>query len=152
MFMHIYVAIMMVMLKICILYSIITEETINAVKGLKYGRSAGPDLLINNFPNKWTEGVIVPIHKKSSKHLVDKYRGVTLVSTNCLQDYITAGFHFGLILLIEILFEEQYVFRSGPSTIDSIFILNSLVDLALSKGENIHCVFIDFRKAFAYLS
>ena len=79
-------------------YSITTEKTINAIKGLKYGKSAGPDLLINEFyinacgalmdkltllfnivlnsgyfPNKWTEGVIVPIHKKGSK--------------NCLRDY-----------------------------------------------------------------
>ena len=77
-------------------YSITTEETINAIKGLKYGKSAGPDLLINEFyvnacgaltdkltllfnivlnsgyfPNKWTEGVIVPIHKKGSTNLVD---------------------------------------------------------------------------------
>ena len=34
---------------------------------------------------------------------------------------------------------------------DSIFVLNSLVNLAISKGENIHCAFIDFRKAFDYL-
>ena len=98
-------------------YSITTEETINAIKSLKYGKSAGPDLLINEcyinacgaltdkltllfnivlnsgyFPNTWTEGVIVPIHKKGSKNLVDNYRGVTLLST--------AGFHFGLILTV----------------------------------------------------
>ena len=87
-------------------YFITTEETINAIKGLKYGKSAGPVLLINEFyinacgaltdkltllfnivlnsgyfPNTWTEGVIVPIHKKGSKNLVDNYRGVTLLST-----------------------------------------------------------------------
>ena len=36
---------------------------------------------------------------------------------------------------------------SGRSTV-----LNSLVNLALSKGENIYCAFIDFRKAFDYLN
>ena len=84
-------------------YYITTEETINAIKGLKYGKSAGAGLLINEFyinacgaltdkltllfnvvlnsgyfPNKCTEGVIVPIRKKGSTNLVDNYRGVTL--------------------------------------------------------------------------
>ena len=128
-------------------YSITIEETINAIKGLKYGKSAGPDLLINEFcgaltdkltllfnivlnsgyfPNKWTEGVIVPIHKKGSKNLVDNYRGVTLLST--LGKLFTRLLNNRLSFWADtygILIEEQYGFRSGRSTVDSIFVLNS---------------------------
>ena len=159
-------------------YSITTEETINAIKGLKYGKSAGPDMLINEFyinacgaltdkltllfnivlnsgyfPNKWTEVVIVPIHKKRSKTLVDNYRGVTLLST--LGKLFTRLLNNRLSFWADtysILIEEQYGLRSGRSTVDSIFVLNSLLNLALSKGENIYCSFIDFRKAFDYLN
>ena len=159
-------------------YSITTEETINAIKGLKYGKSAGQDLLINEFyinacgvltykltllfnivlnsgyfPNKWTEGVIVPIHKTGSKNLVDNYRGVTLLNT--LGKLFTRSLNNRLSFWANtygILIEEQYGFRSGRSTVDSIFVLNSLLNLALSKSENIYCAFIDFRKAFDYLN
>ena len=84
----------------------ITEsEVIKAIKQLKHGKSSGPDLLINeffiytcdilaskitallnvivmsgHFPKSWTEGVIIPIHKKGNKGAVDNYRGITLLS------------------------------------------------------------------------
>jgi len=32
------------------------------------------------FPDKWTEGVIIPLHKKGSVNDVNNYRGVTVVS------------------------------------------------------------------------
>ena len=130
-------------------YSITTEETINAIKGLKYGKSDGPDMLINEFyinacvvltdkltllfnivlnsgyfPNKWTEGIIVPIHKKGSKNLVGNYRGVTLLST--LGKLFTRLLNNRLKFWADtygILIEEHYGFRSGRSTVDSIFVL-----------------------------
>ncbi len=33
------------------------------------------------FPDAWSEGHIVPIHKKGDVNLVNNYRGVTLLST-----------------------------------------------------------------------
>ena len=69
------------------------SEVLLAVKHLKNEASAGPDLLLNEFfknrtsilmtyihcrfnkifeigyfPDKWSEGVIVPIHKKGDKN------------------------------------------------------------------------------------
>ena len=89
----------------------------------------------------------MPIHKKGSKNLVDNYRGVTLLST--LGKLFTRLLNNRLSFWVDtygVLIEEQYGFRSGRSTVDSIFVLNSLLNLALSKGENIYCAFIDFRK------
>ena len=42
--------------------------------------------LFNNFfdkgiyPSDWAKAIIVPIHKKGDIHLVDNYRGVSLLS------------------------------------------------------------------------
>ena len=33
-----------------------------------------------HFPKSWTEGVIIPIHRKGNKGAVDNYRGITLLS------------------------------------------------------------------------
>ena len=45
--------------------------------------------------------------------------------------------------------ESQGGFRRGYSTIDNIFILQSIVQKYLSKeGGRFYCLFIDFSKAF----
>ena len=80
-------------------------EVIKAIKELKSGKSAEPDLFINDFfvntcetitdklvilfhiifsskhfPLSWVDGVVIPIHKKGSKNTVDNYRDITLLS------------------------------------------------------------------------
>ena len=116
----------------------ITEsEVIKAIKQLKHGKSSGPDLLINDFfiytcdilaskitalfnvilmsghfPKSWTEGVIIPIHKKGNKGAVDNYRGITLLSvfgklfTRVLNNRLTFWAESYVILI-----EEQRGFR-----------------------------------------
>ena len=73
------------------------------ISDLKLGKAAGLDILINEiyiyacdnlptkltclfdnvfnsglFPKAWSDGVIVPLHKKGSVNIVDNYRGITL--------------------------------------------------------------------------
>jgi len=83
-----------------------TEDDIKrGLTSVHNGKSAGPDLLINEFLinrkhafssyltllfnrifeigyflEQWSEGLIVPIHKKGSLSEVDNFRGITLLS------------------------------------------------------------------------
>ncbi len=72
------------------------------INGLKTGKSPGEDLILNEFlrlgkhvlaepltrlfnhcfnigyfPSLWTEGVIIPLHKKGDIHCITNYRGIT---------------------------------------------------------------------------
>ena len=51
-----------------------------------------------------------------------------------------------------ILGEEQAGFREGYSTIDHIFVLQLVIELYNSVHKRVYCAFIDYRKAFDYIS
>jgi len=84
------------------------DEIVNACKKLNSGKSAGSDYWLNElfrygsccygfvnvlcvllnklfdlryFPADWSEGFIVPLHKKGDTDDVGNYRGITLLST-----------------------------------------------------------------------
>ena len=50
--------------------------------------------------------------------------------------------------IYNIISDSQFGFRKGLSTIDAIFVLQSLVNKYLSDKKRIYCCFIDFQKAF----
>ncbi len=153
------------------------EEIERSIKQLKSGKSAGPDVVINelfihgskeisvylelifnkllesgNFPKQWSDGLIVPIHKKGSIHAVENYRGITLLSafgklfTRVLNNRLTHwAEEYGVYV------EAQGGFRSGYSTTDSIFALHNLIKWSLNNKKKLYCVFVDYRKAFDYV-
>ncbi len=55
--------------------------------------------ILNNgyFPESWSDGYIIPLHKKGSLTEVDNYRGITLLSTlgNLFTRVITIGYRAG---------------------------------------------------------
>lgn len=156
---------------------IINIEIFQAIKELKTNKSGGPDLYLNEFfihgkhvlapyllnlfnrifdigyfPEVWSEGYVIPLHKKGSINDENNYRGITLLST--LGKLFTRILNNRLTKWAEkyaVYIEAQAGFRSNMSTVDNIFVLHGLLTHILNKGKQLYCAFIDFSKAFDYV-
>ena len=154
-----------------------TNELLSAIKQLRNGASAGPDLVLNEFfkngsenliqylsilfnklfhmgyfPKQWSEGFIVPIFKKGDVNEVSNYRGITLLST--LGKLFTRILNNRLNKWAEdyrIYIEAQAGFRKHMSTVDNIYVLNGLISHCINNNEYLYCCFVDFTKAFDYV-
>ncbi len=102
-----------------------------------------------HFPEMWTKGIIIPLHKKPSIDDTNNYRGITLVS--CMAKLFTTILNKRLTDWCEansILTDAQFGFRKGRSTVDAIFVLSSLIEKTLNDKNRLYCAFVDLRKAF----
>ena len=152
-------------------------EILKAVSQLKTNRSGGPDHIINefivhgkhifvptmcnlfnkiyetgHFPDSWSEGYVIPLHKKGSINDVENYRGITLLSnvgklfTRVLNNRLGEWAEtYGLLI------EAQAGFRPGMSTVDNNFVLHGLISHVLNSDCKLYCAFVDFTKAFDYI-
>jgi len=102
------------------------------------------------WPEEWKEGVVVPILKKGKGDKGKDYRGVTIMPT--IYKIYTA-------VLAERLREEmegkgmippnQTGFRRGMGTMDSIYVLNYIINRQIEKkGGKMVAVFVDLKAAF----
>ena len=104
------------------------------------------------FPEEWSDGYIIPLHKKGSMSDVENYRGITLLS--CLGKLFTRLINNRLTDWSEkyfVLVEAQVGFRANMSTVDEVFVLHCLLTHVLNKGKKLYCAFVDFTKAFDYV-
>ena len=154
--------------------NITVEEVKAAIKSLKREKAPGSDNLLNEyfletadiicshltdlfngifasgkFPESWTEGIIVPVFKKGDDTLPENYRGISLVS--CLSKLFTSVINQRLCTWAETydkLSDAQFGFRKDRSTVDAIYILQSIVQHVLNHKNRLYCAFVDLRKAF----
>jgi len=101
------------------------------------------------FPDKWTEGIIVPFHKKEDLNNVNNYRGITLVS--CLSKWFTTVLNQRIVSFCEnnnVISEAQFGFRKVLSTVDAVFILLNILQKFLSNNTRLYCAFVDMCKCF----
>ena len=151
------------------------EEILKSVRALKTSKAAGFDNLppgifkhgidiilplvtrlfnrlfdLGEFPEDWGFSYIVPIHKKGDKNCVENYRGISLL--HIFGKIYTSIINRRLIFatnLYSMISESQAGFREGYSTIDNIFILQSIISKYLSKrGGKLYVGFVDFKAAF----
>ena len=145
------------------LNSMITNAEIEqAINKLKYGKSAGPDMVEGEmlkyasgilipyfsklfnaiydksvFPTSWARSFIVPLHKKGSTNDPNNYRGISL--TSIVSKVFTSILNRRLQYwanVHESIPEEQGGFRKGYSTIDSIFTLHTMIHHYLTRKKS----------------
>ena len=82
----------------------------------------------------------------------NNYRGITIVS--CLGKLFTSilcNRIFEWNSENDVITDAQFGFKPGFSTIDAIFVLQSLINRTLKKKKRLYCCFIDYRKAFDFV-
>ena len=95
------------------------------------------------IPTNWCLGIIMPLYKnKGSVNDPDNYRHILL---SCLSKLFTSALNNRITFFLErfdSIGEEQAGFRAGYSTMDHVFVLNSIIDIYLYKRKRIYCAFI----------
>lgn len=152
-------------------------EIYTAISQLQSGRSSGPDNLLNEyfihgkqcivpilfvlfnkifdtgyFPDSWSEGFVIPLHKKGSKNDPNNFRGITLLSV--LGKLFTRIINNRLKNWAEcynVYIEAQAGFRTHMSTVDNIFVLHGLITHMINNGKKLYTGMVDFSKAFDYV-
>ena len=153
--------------------AITSEELTKNLRKLKNNKSPGSDLWTNEmlkfitsihplllkiynkvfdaryYPEEWAKGLVKPLHKKGEIGDPNNYRGITLISvvgklfTRIINSRLTEWAD-----KYEFYFAGQAGFRSGHSTMDNIFILNSIINKTIDKKGRLYAFFIDLSKCF----
>ena len=102
------------------------------------------------FPEAWSNSIIVPLHKKGDVNEPVNYRGILLLDifgklyASILNRRIT--FYTNIYNKIT---ESQAGFHENYSTTDNAFILQTLINRYISrKGRKLYVAFVDFKQAF----
>jgi len=104
------------------------------------------------WPSSWAEGIINPVHKKSSINIADNYRKITVMSAagKVLESILNSRLIYRNIVL-NIDDPCQFGFKQDSRTTDNLFILKSLIQRQKYKNKPLYVCFVDFTKAFDYV-
>ena len=101
------------------------------------------------WPERWSSGLIVPLHKHDSKLDPANYRPITLLSV--------LGKLFGSVVNARLqdfseatgsIADEQGGFRRDRATNDQIFLLREILASRKERGQATYATYIDARKAY----
>ena len=130
------------------LYKYLSESSLELIRSMFNGI-----LHARSFPESWATGTIIPIFKSGEKNQPNNYRGITLLPilaklfTSIIAERLKDWAH-----LSGLLGDCQFGFREGFSTVDAIFVLQTLLEKSQTLKQPLYCCFIDFRKAFDSIS
>ena len=105
------------------------------------------------FPDAWAEGLRTAVYKAGYRLDPNNYRGITVLPI--FAKIFEIAFHDRLQLVCEAFgLQDEYNggFVKGNMTADNMFILNSLIQRQILKGDSLIVCFVDFSKAFDVIS
>ena len=154
------------------------HEVQTELKSLKLGKAPGIDGISNEFykylsdhllqplttlfnyiwekgiyPDKWSQGIIQPLHKKGSYNEPDNYRKLTLMA--CMGKIFESILNKRLTFQSEatgIVDPYQFGFKKGCRTSDNVFILDTLISYNKLNRKPLFVTFVDFSKAFDFVN
>ena len=105
---------------------------------------------LGDFPMDWSDGLIIPIHKKDYRLSVDNYRGIIISSclgkvfvkilTRRIENYMRSSDQWSM---------NQCGFKPDHRTEDNLFILKTIHEThCMKNGKKIYVAFFDFSKFF----
>jgi hypothetical protein len=99
------------------------------------------------LPEEWKESIVVPIRKKGDKTDCNNYRGISLLPTTykILSNILLSRL---IPYAKEIIGDHQCGFRCNRLTIDLIFCIRQILEKKWEYNEEVHQLFIDFKKAY----
>ena len=106
----------------------------------------------NTFPNSWSVGVIKPLYKKGDPSDANNYRGITITSCFCKLFTVIVNERLKKWSITnQVITDAQFGFKANFGTVDSIFVLNSLLETQLRKKGKLYTCLVDFRKPYDYI-
>ena len=103
------------------------------------------------FPNIWKMGNIVPVHKKSSKQLINNYRPISLLPVfGKIFEKIIYSSIYEFLEKHSLLSDRQSGFRPGDSTINQLLAITHEIFSAFDccPPLDVRSVYLDISKAF----
>lgn len=107
----------------------------------------------NKWPTEWQTALITTVFKKGDKEKPENYRGISLlpvlskIYTKLIGEKIQNWSENNKILS-----EYQAGFRKNRSTIDNIFVMNTLIEQARKRKKPLYACYIDLKTAFDSVS
>ena len=105
------------------------------------------------FPSKLKTSKTIPIFKAGDHTCCDNYRPISLLSSiSKILEKVVATNLVNHLEINNLLFENQFGFLRGRSTLHNITILTSKISQALNEKKFVIGVFLDLKKAFDTVS
>ena len=98
------------------------------------------------MPKEWRRSVLIPIYKnKGNAQCCGNYRGIKLMShtMKVWERIIEARLRDRVKIS-----KQQYGFMPGKGTTDAMFALRMLMEKYREDQRQLHCVFVDLKKAY----
>jgi len=147
-------------------------EVSAAISSLKNNKASGPDNIpaellkmggeelskvmyglvnriwnMEELPDQWLEGAILPLHKKGDKTECENYRGIALLNT-AYKVFARVLFDRLSPRAETVIGDYQGGFRRDRSTTDQIFTLRLILQKGREFQVRTHHLFIDFKQAY----